>query len=71
GSGRVRIRSEAALAIGRYLGGGFKVLAWFGALVPRALRDAVYSAIAARRKSLGGSLSCALPAPSERARFLA
>lgn len=70
GTGRVRVRSEAALSLCRYLGGGFTVLAWLGRLLPRSLRDAAYSAIAARRKSLPGAASCNLPASSERARFL-
>ncbi len=71
GTGRVRVRSEAALLLCGYLGGGFKLLGWFGRLVPRSLRDAAYSAIAARRKSLPGAASCSLPTSSERARFLA
>lgn len=71
GAGSVRVRSEAALCVCSYLGGGFKVLGWLGRLVPRALRDGVYRVIAARRKQLPGFGSCRLPAPAERARFLA
>ncbi|MGC4088619.1 MAG: DCC1-like thiol-disulfide oxidoreductase family protein [Polyangiaceae bacterium] len=70
GASRVRVRSEAALAIGEYLGGGFLVLARLGSVVPRALRDAVYRAVAARRGALSAE-ACVVPLPSERARFLA
>lgn len=70
GQSEVRVRSEAALALLHYLGGGFRLLSGLGRLVPRRLRDAAYAAIAARRKTLGGE-TCLLPNPSERARFLA
>ncbi|MFZ5891368.1 MAG: thiol-disulfide oxidoreductase DCC family protein [Myxococcota bacterium] len=68
-AGTVRVRSEALLALLGYLGGGFRVLARLGRVVPRRLRDSAYAAFAARRKRFGGEL-CLMPTPEERARFL-
>lgn len=70
GKDRVRVRSEAAISVCNYLGGGFKALGWLGRAIPRRLRDAAYAAIAARRKLLPGAM-CLAPSPAERARFLA
>lgn len=63
-------RSDAALAALRHLGGGWRVLAAFGAFVPRVLRDAGYDAVARRRHALVPP-ACPLPTATERARFLA
>ncbi len=67
---RILIRSDAALAVLTYLSGGWGVLAVLGRLVPRVLRDAVYSAIATHRLSIAAA-ACMLPTAEERARFLA
>ncbi|MGH7718177.1 MAG: thiol-disulfide oxidoreductase DCC family protein, partial [Gemmatimonadaceae bacterium] len=40
--GSLLVRSEAALAVGVYLGGGWRALAAAARIVPRAVRDAVY-----------------------------
>jgi predicted DCC family thiol-disulfide oxidoreductase YuxK len=68
---RVMIYSDAALAVARYLGGIYGVLAMIGAMVPRALRDPAYKAVAKVRRSLmGGASSCMLPSPAELGRML-
>lgn len=70
GSGTILLRSDAALAVCDYLGGGFKVLGWLAKAIPRPIRDAAYAAVAARRQLLPGAM-CLVPEPGERARFLA
>jgi hypothetical protein len=65
-----RIRSDAALAAGGYLGGGWAVLARLARLIPRALRDAVYDLVARNRHRVARTEACLLPSPEERARFL-
>lgn len=68
---RVLVRAEAALALGRYLGGGLGALAWLGRIVPRRGRDAAYRVVARNRKRLAGPPDrCRLPDAGERARFL-
>lgn len=69
GHSRVRVRSAAALAVARHLGGTWRWLARLGTLVPRPLRDAVYNAIARRRAQFAPP-SCVLPTVTERSRFL-
>ncbi len=67
---RIRIRSEAALRVCRYLGGGWPVLSVAGVL-PRPLRDWLYDLVARHRHTLMPAVvACALPAPEARARFL-
>lgn len=67
----VFVYSDAVLETARYLGGVYAVLAAFGRLVPRVLRDPVYNAIArVRKRILGGATACHLPAPHELARML-
>jgi predicted DCC family thiol-disulfide oxidoreductase YuxK len=49
----------------------YAALAALGAIVPRALRDPVYNAIARVRKRLmGGAAACHLPSPTELRRML-
>lgn len=70
-SERVYLRSEAALRIFGELAGGWRRLRWLR-VVPRPLRDAGYRLFARVRYRLFGRLSaCRVPAPAERARFLA
>jgi predicted DCC family thiol-disulfide oxidoreductase YuxK len=69
-TGRVQVRSDAALSVARHLGGVWRLLAIAGGLVPRAIRDAVYDVVARNRHRLAGE-SCLLPDASQRARFLA
>ena len=68
---RVRVRSDAALAIVARLGGGWRLLAALGRLAPPPLRDLVYRFVARRRKRWFGELAaCRVPTAAERARFL-
>ncbi|MGQ0650543.1 MAG: thiol-disulfide oxidoreductase DCC family protein [Gemmatimonadaceae bacterium] len=64
------VRSTAALEVARYLGGVW-LLALVGYVVPRAVRDAMYDAIARRRYRMFGRYdACPMPTPETRARFL-
>jgi predicted DCC family thiol-disulfide oxidoreductase YuxK len=63
-------RSTAALAVTSGLGPPWSWLSIFR-IVPAALRDAIYDAIARRRyRWFGRSDVCELPSPDHRARFL-
>jgi predicted DCC family thiol-disulfide oxidoreductase YuxK len=67
---RVRVRSDAALAILVHLGGAWRLAAVLR-LVPRPLRDAAYRCVAGRRRRWFGRLdACRIPAAAERDRFL-
>jgi predicted DCC family thiol-disulfide oxidoreductase YuxK len=70
--GQLLTRSEAFLHILRRLGGGWQVLAGFLAIVPRAIRDAVYNFIARIRYSVFGRRDdlCPIMPPDLRDRFL-
>jgi len=69
-SERVYLRSDAALAILRDIGGRYRVLAALR-VVPRALRDVIYDWIAAHRYRWFGKLdSCRLPDENGNDRFL-
>lgn len=65
----VAVRSDAALRVARYLGGGWH-LARMAGLLPRALRDRAYDWVARHRHRLPGADRCYLPPPEMRARFL-
>jgi predicted DCC family thiol-disulfide oxidoreductase YuxK len=66
---RVRAKSAAVLEVLHYIGGGWRLIAWLGALVPRAWRDAVYDLIARHRHGLADSEHCLLPTAQQRRRF--
>ena len=67
----VRVRSAAALAVARYLGGGYAVAARLAALVPTGLRDRCYDLIARHRHKLTrNGPECLLPSAEEKLRFL-
>ena len=72
GIARVLARSDAALRTLAYLGGGWRLLAAAGRLVPRRLRDAVYDLIARHRLRLAGraDASCLMPTAEQRRRFV-
>ena len=65
------VRSAAVLRVLRYLGGGWRLLAWLGALVPRPLRDRAYDFVARHRhKLVRGAPVCVIPDPDQRERFV-
>ena len=67
----VRTHSDAVLAVAEHLGGIWALLAKLGRLVPRAIRDPAYNAVArVRRKIIRGAPNCLLPTPQELARML-
>jgi predicted DCC family thiol-disulfide oxidoreductase YuxK len=64
------VRSRAILAILRALGGPWSLVAALGGLLPAALLDVLYDAVARRRyRWFGRRDACRLPAPGERSRF--
>ncbi len=70
--GEVLVRSAAALAVARYLGGRWSVVARVSALIPVGIRDWGYDLIARHRHRLTrNGPECLLPTPEEKARFLA
>jgi predicted DCC family thiol-disulfide oxidoreductase YuxK len=67
----VRVRSDAAIAIGLYLGGVWSLAARVGRVVPRFVRDAAYDLFARHRYRLfGRHETCPLPSPAVRHRFI-
>ncbi len=66
----VLLRSDAAFAAARYLGGPWRILAMIGGLVPRAVRDPVYDLVARNRHRFGGAAICAMVATDVRERAL-
>lgn len=68
-SGPVLVRSEAVLAVLRYVGHRWALLASVAHLIPRRLRDAAYDLVAKHRHGLTGAESCVVPTPEQRARF--
>ena len=72
GEERALIRSDAVLAVAEYLGGGWRLLARIGRLVPRSLREPMYRLVAAHRLRLaGGAEACIVFTDDERSRTLA
>lgn len=70
GNERVRVRSDAALAILVRLGGIWRLAALLR-LVPQPLRDVVYRWVARYRLRWFGRIdACRIPTAAERARFL-
>jgi predicted DCC family thiol-disulfide oxidoreductase YuxK len=70
GTGRLLVRSDAALRVARYLGGWWR-LALVARVLPRPVRDAAYDLIARHRhRLLDSGVSCLVPAPEVRERFL-
>jgi len=69
--GGVSVRSDAALAIGRYLGGFWGAKAAFARAVPRPIRDWIYDLVArVRYRVFGRYDACPIPPAEHRARFL-
>jgi predicted DCC family thiol-disulfide oxidoreductase YuxK len=70
GRPRVLLRSDAAIGIAKRLGFPY-ALATVAAILPKALRDSAYDAVARnRRRWFGGADACAFPTPELRARLL-
>ena len=70
-SGGVSTRSAAAIAIARHVGGIWAALAALAAIVPAAIRDALYDQVArVRYRVFGRYDACPLPPPEDRSRFL-
>lgn len=70
GGEKVYVRSDGAIRVARYLGGGWH-LARAIAIVPRFLRDWAYDAFARiRYRVFGRRDSCPIPTPEQRARFI-
>lgn len=67
---RMLVRSDAAIAELRYLGGGWAVLGSLLALVPRVIRDTGYKFIARHRHWIADNAVCVVPTPGQRSRFL-
>ncbi len=68
--GRVHVRSDAVLAIARYLGGAWRTLSVLR-VIPRPLRDWAYDQFAKRRYRIFGKFdACPILPPEVRARFI-
>ena len=68
--GKVYLRSTAALRIARHLGWPWTMMAVF-LIVPRPLRDAVYSLVASvRHRLFGRTDACELPSDAIRQRLI-
>lgn len=67
--GRVLVRSDAVVAVARYVGGACGVLGSVLRIAPRPLRDAGYRVIAALRRRIVRGQPTSCPA-GERWRFL-
>ena len=69
--GQIRVRSAAVLAVAAALGGRYRIGAALLRLVPAPLRDALYLAVARRRRRwFGATDRCLLPAAADRGRLL-
>lgn len=69
--GQAAIEAGAVLRAAGYIGGGWSVLASFGALCPAALRNYAYRCIAQNRRRLSSPTSaCLVPTLEQRTRFL-
>jgi len=69
--GRVSIRSDAALALGLYLGGVWGFWASAARIIPRPVRDLAYGLVArVRYRACGRYAACPVPPKEHRSRFL-
>lgn len=69
--GRVYIKSTAVLRVALRLGLGWRILGRLGLVMPRILRDALYSVLVRYRyRWFGKSDQCMVPTPELRERFL-
>lgn len=64
-------RSDAAIAVGRVLGGWWLLCAGIFRVLPNAMRNWVYNAVAQRRYAMFGKYdACVLPNPKDQYKFL-
>lgn len=69
-NGQLFTKSDAALQIGMSLG-GFWNIAYVGLIIPKFIRDGIYSTIAKNRyKWFGKKDQCMMPTPELRERFV-
>lgn len=67
---RVRVRSDAVMAVAEYLGGWWKA-GLAARILPRPVRDGAYAIFARNRHRFAGSSGpCFVPGVAERERFL-
>jgi predicted DCC family thiol-disulfide oxidoreductase YuxK len=66
----VNIRWDAVLALLSYLGGGWRVIALVGRMIPRSLGDRLYDIVARHRHSAILAGMCVLPTFDQESRFL-
>jgi predicted DCC family thiol-disulfide oxidoreductase YuxK len=67
----IATRSEAAIAMGRFLGGFWGGVASATSVVPRAIRDGVYDFVARiRYRTFGKYDACPIPPLEDSSRFL-
>lgn len=70
-NGQAFAESSAALRVLESFGGAWNIFAMALRIVPRALRDAIYRAVARRRyRWFGKTDACYLPQPADAGRFL-
>jgi predicted DCC family thiol-disulfide oxidoreductase YuxK len=67
---RISLRSDAVIAVFRYLGGFWAVVAALLQIAPRWLRNWGYNIIARNRYRIFGRSTCLLPEDKYRGRFL-
>ncbi len=68
---RVLQKSDAAVRIGKTLGGISKLSASLAGFIPRPIRDWAYDLIAKIRYRIFGKLdACRIPSPQDRAKFI-
>ncbi len=69
--GQLYDRSNAALRVLKYLGGGWKILSFILKLIPRVIRDFFYNIIAKYRYKIWGRAdACIIPNERIRGKFL-
>lgn len=66
---KILVRSQAALKLAGYLGGGWRALTLLW-IVPRPVRDWAYDVVARHRHRLVSGGSCPEPTAENRGRFL-
>lgn len=69
--GRLYTKSDAALQILKEIGGGWRLLAFLGSLIPGAARNLFYDILAKYRyRWFGRKEACIMPQPEWKKRFL-